>query len=131
MKNLALRKTFIIAVAFSGAVLNAAYSIDLLKALFDPQYSGAVREILISAFVLETGWIPLMVWVIFRPLERRHVLLFPIVPILLGNMLHSVNQLNLQSEHPGTIVLNTVFGLLYSGLYVAAFLAGKGENSET
>jgi hypothetical protein len=62
---------------------------------------------------------------ILNPFERRHILLFTIVPILLGNVLHGVNQLGTNSESLMAIALNTTFGLFYSGLYIVAFMAGK------
>jgi hypothetical protein len=130
MKNIRIRKSVVIAVALSGAVINAVYSVDLLRAFFDPHYNNAIKEIMISAAVLEIGWITLLVWVVIKPFERRHILLFTIVPILLGNILHGVNQFGTHSGNASAIALNTVFGLLYSGLYVGAFLLGKGENNQ-
>jgi len=120
-----IRKSAIIVVALSGAAINIVYSIDLLAAFFDPQYNNFIKDIMISAVVLEIGWISLLVWVIFNPFERRHILLFTIVPILLGNILHSVNQFGAYSENASAFLLNTTFGLFYSGLYIAAFVAGK------
>jgi hypothetical protein len=129
MKNLRIRKSLIIAVALSGAVINAVYSVDILRSIFDSQYNNAIKEIMISAVVLEIGWITLLVWVIINPFERRHILLFTIVPILLGNILHGVNQFGTHSGNARAIALNTAFGLLYSGLYIVAFMAGKGEKT--
>ena len=129
MKNPKIRKSIIIAVALSGAVINAVYCIDLLRAFFDPHLNNAIREIVISAVVLEIGWITFLVWLIIKPFERRHILLFTIVPILLGNILHGVNQFTTHSGNVGAIVLNTVFGLLYSGLFVVAFIVGKSEKT--
>ena len=103
------------------------YSIELLRAFFDPQYGNTLKEVIISAFVLEIGWMALLVWSVFAPFERRHILLFTMVPILLGNVLHSVNQFGSGGVSTGTIVLNTVFGLVYSGLYVGAYMAVKPE----
>jgi hypothetical protein len=71
MKNIRIRKSLIIAVALSGAVINAVYSVDILRSIFDSQYNNAIREIMISAVVLEIGWITLLVWVIINPFERR------------------------------------------------------------
>ena len=130
MKNIRIRKSVVIAVALSGAVINTVYSFDLLRAFFDPHYNNAIREIMISAAVLEIGWITLLVWVVIKPFERHHILLFTIVPILLGNILYGVNQFGTHSGNANAIALNTVFGLLYSGLYVVAFLVGKGENNK-
>ena len=126
MKNIRIRKSVVITVALSGAVINTVYSFDLLRAFFDPRYNNAIREIMISAAVLEIGWIALLVWVVIKPFERRQILLFTIVPILLGNILHGVNQFGTHSGNTSAILLNTAFGLLYSGLYVVAFIVGKG-----
>lgn len=126
MKNIKIKKLFVITVALSGAVINTVYSFDLLRAFFDPRYNNAIREIMISAAVLEIGWIALLVWVVIKPFERRQILLFTIIPILLGNILHGVNQFGTHSGNASAIALNTVFGLLYSGLYVVAFIVGKG-----
>ncbi|NOY59553.1 MAG: hypothetical protein GXO75_11595 [Calditrichaeota bacterium] len=128
MNNIRIRRIIIIVVALSGAVINAVYGIGLLREFFNPQYNNAIREILISAIVLEFGWTALLVWVVFKPFERRSILLFTIVPILLGNILHSVNQFGHSGGNAGAIALNTIFGLLYSGLYVVAFLVGKPDN---
>ena len=130
MKYIGIRKSFIIAVACSGAVLNLAYSIDILRAFLNLQHSTSVREIMISAIVLEIGWATLLVWVVLRPFEKYPILLFTIAPILFGNLLHSFNQLGADNANSSAILVNTVFGLFYSGLYVLAFIVGKGVNNE-
>lgn len=127
MKNTRIRKAAIIAVALSGIAINAFYSVGLLMAFFDPNHNNSLKEIVISAVALEVGWIGLLISVIFKPFERRHILLITIMPILLGNILHSVNQFGILSGNTSEIVLNTVFGFLYAGLYAMAFLVGKGE----
>jgi len=127
MKNIRIRKSIIMVVAFSGALLNVAYGVGLLRAFFDPQYNNTIREILISAIILEFGWAVLLLWVVFRPFERRHILLFTVIPILFGNILHSINQFMDTRGSPGSIVINTLFGLLYSGLYVVAYFSGKPD----
>ena len=60
MKNVRIRKAFMIAVAISGVILNAAYGASLLSSFIDPQYNNAVREILISAIILEFSWAALL-----------------------------------------------------------------------
>ena len=117
----------IIAIALSGVAINAVYSIDLIKVFFDPNYNNAIREIVISAIVLEIGWIGLLISVVSKPFERGHILLLTIVPILLGNILHGVNQFEIHNGNASAIALNTVFGLLYAGLYVMAFRLGRGK----
>ncbi|MDJ0784890.1 MAG: hypothetical protein QNJ22_23190 [Desulfosarcinaceae bacterium] len=129
MKSILIRKWFVVAVAGSGVLLNLAYSFDLLRLFFDPQYSASVREIMISAIVLEIGWASLLVWVILKPFENHHILLVTVIPILLGNMLHSLAQIGANRASFSAIALNTVFGVLYSGLYVVAFMAGKTVKS--
>ena len=126
MTSIRIRKLVIIVVALSGALINTVYSFDLLSAFFNPHYNNAIKEIMISAVVLEIGWIALLVWVIIKPFERRHILLFTIVPIMLGNILHGVNQFGTRSGTASAILLNTAFGLFYSGLYIVAFIVGKG-----
>lgn len=128
MKKYEFRKILIIAVALSGAVINAFYSVDIVRSIFSSQYNSAIKEIMISAAVLGIGWITLLVWVVFKPIERRHILLFTIVPILLGNILHGVNQFGTLSENLIAIAINTIFGILYSGLYIAAFMAGSEQD---
>jgi hypothetical protein len=128
MTNYKFRKSLLIAIALSGAVINAFYTIDIVGSIFSSQYNNAIKEIMISAAALEIGWITLLVWMILNPFERRHIILFTIIPILLGNILHGVNQLMTNSENLMAIALNTFFGLFYSGLYIVAFMAGKKDN---
>jgi uncharacterized membrane protein len=85
---------------------------------------------MILAIVLEIGWAMLLVWVILKPFEKRHILLFTAVPILLGNILHSLNQFGTHFDNFNAIAVNTIFGVLYSGLYVVAFMAGKNAQEE-
>ena len=129
MKSNRIRKAIIIAVALSGVILNAAYCIGFVRAFFDPQYNFAIREILVSAIVLEFGWMALLLGVVLKPFERRHILLFTIIPILFGNILTGINQLMDTPGNLGPFVMNTVFGLLYSGLYVSAYFLGKPAES--
>lgn len=131
MKNLNRRKAFIMGVAISGIVINLVYGSALLRSFFNPHYSSAIREILISAIVLEFGWTALLIWVIFKPVERCPILLFTIIPILLGNIFHSANQFGDHSAGFGSIFLNTLIGFLYSGLHYGAYLSGKSEFNNT
>jgi hypothetical protein len=131
MKNIRARKTFMVVVALSGAALNILYGVKLLKEFFDPQYNGAIREILISAIILEFAWAVLLLWLVFKPFERRHILLFTIIPILFGNILHGVSQLMDAPGNYGSIFINTIFGLCYAGLYVFAYFLGKSDDKTT
>lgn len=129
MKSYSARKVFIIAVALSGVMINIVYGIGLLGAFFDPRHTSAMREILISAIVLEFGWTALLLWMVVKPFERRHILLLTIIPILLGNIFHSVNHLMDSQGSASAIALNMTIGLIYSGFYVVAFRAGKPDNN--
>jgi hypothetical protein len=129
MKNYRLRKSLLIAVALSGAFINSFYTIDIVETFYSSQYDNVITEIMISAAVLEIGWIILLVWVILKPFERRHILLITIVPILLGNILHGANQLGTHSKSLLAIALNTIFGISYSGLHILAFIAGNENNN--
>ena len=126
-----IKKIIIIAVALSGVIINAAYGISLLREFFAPQYDNAVREILISGITLEFGWAALLGWVVLKPFERRHILLFTIIPILLGNILHSANQFINLHRSVGVVALNVGIGLLFSALYVGAYLLGKSGDEST
>lgn len=125
MLNYRLRKTLIIAVALSGAFINSIYAIEIVGSIISSQYSHAITEMMISAAVLEIGWIVLLIWMVRNPFERRHILLITIVPILLGNILHGLNQFGIDGENLMAITLNTSYGIAYSGLYILAFIAGN------
>ena len=64
---------------------------------------------------------------VFKPFERRHILLFTLIPILSGNLLHSINQHMDGHGGAGSMALNTAFGLLYAGLYALAYYLGKPD----
>ena len=125
MKNIQVRKAIIIIVALSGVILNAAYCIGFIRAFFDPQYNFTIRQILVSAIILEFGWMALLLWVVFKPFEARYILLFTIIPIFFGNILTGINQLMDTPGNLGAFVTNMIFGLLYSGLYFFAYSLGK------
>lgn len=131
MENFRIRQAFIIAIALSGVMLNTMYGISLLRAFFDPQYDSAIREIMISAIILEFSWAFMLLWVTFKPFAGRHILLFTVIPVLSGNIMHSYSQ---QMDAPisyGSILLNTLFGLFYAGLYVVAYYLVKTDGRKT
>lgn len=125
-----MKKIIIIVVALSGIIVNATYGIGLLKDFFYTQYNNEIREILISGIALEFGWTALLCWMVFKPFERRHMLLFTIIPILLGNILHSINQCINFHRSAGMIALNIGIGFLYSALYVGAYFLGRPGNEK-
>ena len=130
MNNIRIRKIIIIVVAFSGAIINTVYGIGLLRAFFNPQYNNAIREILISAIALEFGWAAILLWVVFKPFERRHLLLFTAIPMILGNFLHCMNQFIYSHSGAGAIALNLIVGFVFAGLFVFAFFLGKPNTFE-
>ena len=130
MKNVRIRKAFMITVALSGVILNVAYGTGLLSSFIDPQYNSTLRGILISAIILEFSWAALLLWVVFKPFERRPILLFTIIPILSGNIFHSISQHMDGQGDAGSMALNTVFGLLYAGLYAGAYCLGKPDEEK-
>jgi hypothetical protein len=125
MKNDRVRKSVVMVFALSGVILNVFYCIGFFQAFFDPQYNFAIREFLVSAIVLEVGWMALLLWTILKPFERRHILLFTIIPIFFGNLLTGINQWMDAPGQFGFFVSNTVFGLLYSALFLFAYILGK------
>jgi len=127
MTQTTLRKAFTVSVALIGIVTNMTYGSALVNMFIDPNQPGVIREILISGIVLEFGWSALLIWTAFKPFERRYVLLFTMGAALLGNVLHSVNHIIVHGISPDTLVTHTIFGVLYSGLYLVAFRAAKPE----
>ncbi|MCK5919347.1 MAG: hypothetical protein KAG66_00295 [Methylococcales bacterium] len=112
-------------IALLGVVINSVYAIDLLQTLFNPHHSSTIRDISISAIALEFGWAALLFWAAFKPIERRHLLLFTAIPIFLANFLHSMNQLIYEHSDASMIVLNLLIGFVFAGLFVYAFLLGS------
>jgi len=121
MKNIRIKKAFVTAIALSGVILNAMYGASLLSKFFDPQSESAIREILISAIILEFSWALLLLWVAIKPFAGRHILLFTVIPVLSGNFMHSFSQHIDSTLSYGALVSNSIFGLFYAGLYVVAY----------
>lgn len=120
-----VRKIIIIAFALLGVVINAAYGFGLLKTFLDPQSTNVVRGILTSAISLELGWVALLVWVIFKPFERRHLLLFTALVFEIGNVIQTINQYLYANAGIGSASLNLVLGSIIAGVFVVAFFVGK------
>jgi len=125
MSGKRLRRIYFTVVTLLGVVINGVYGVELLRELFSPRTGAAFREVLISAIALEFGWAAMLIWVIFKPSERRHILLFTVIPLLTGNLLHGINQYIFLGEGIGTMARNWIVGLLFAGLFVTAFFAGK------
>jgi len=121
MPGLSGRKLFVAGMALCGAAVNGLYCLGLFKAYLDPNSTEAVREIIISALAPSLGWCTLLVWAALKPFERRHILLFAIVPMVTGNLLHS---LRLGQDPGGSVAglaLNASGGLIFVVLFAAAF----------
>lgn len=125
MNGQRFRRIYFIAVTLLGVIINGFYGVELLREFYSPRPGPAFREVLISAIALELGWAALLIWVIFKPSERRHVLLFTAASMLIGNLLHGLDQYLYLGEGAGAMAGNLVFGLLFAGLFVTAFWAGK------
>ena len=130
MTNTKIRKTILILVSLIGITINASYGISLLMNFFIAQNNDAIQEILISAIALEFSWAALLFWVIFNPFERRHLLLFTAIPMLLGNLLHSYNLYTHAESTTGAIALNLIVGIFVAGIFVFAFLIGKPHETK-
>jgi hypothetical protein len=139
MNSQKIRSTYVVCVILFGISLNAIYGIELWRSFFDPQFDNATREIIISAIALEFGWAALLLWVLFKQGERRHVLLMTAIPIAIGNLLHSLNQSLFAEIGPTKIVLNLAIGGMVVGSFVLAFffspkyhhnLAKQGKSGE-
>lgn len=125
MIRLKLRKAYVVSIIFFGASINVVYGVGLLKELVNPQLNPAVREILISAIALEFGWAALLLWVVHKPFERRHIVLFTAIPMTIGTLLHSINQLAFMDGKPAIAAFNLVGGGMIAGLFILAFFLGK------
>ncbi len=125
MKSSKLKKGIVIFMALVGVLINASYGIGLFRQFFDPQTGPVVREMVISAIALEFGWASLLIWVIFKPIERRHILLFTAAAMLIGNLLTNIHQLKFADGSMGAMALNLLGGLIFAGLFVGAFFIAK------
>lgn len=135
MKSIKIKRAIVIGMALVGVLINVSYSIGLFRQFFDANISGEMKKIIISAIVLELGWAALLVWVVFKPLERRHILLFTAAAMLAGNLLTNIQQVMFADGTLRTMTLNLLGGLILAVLFVLAFFAGKpavadGKNQE-
>ena len=125
MKSIKMKKAIVIVMALVGVLINASYGIGLFGQFFDLQVGIDVKQIIISAIGLELAWAALLVWVVFKPLERRHILLFTAAAMLIGNLLTNIQHVMFADGTVKTVMLNLLSGLIFAGLFVLAFLAGK------
>lgn len=119
------RKISILCVILLGAGLNIFYGFELVKEFFDLQLNAQIREILISAIALEFGWAALLLWVLGDHRARRHVVLLTAIPMIIGNLFHSINQFLFAAGTPMEIAVNLFFGSAVAGLFVLAFVFSK------
>jgi len=133
MKSIKMEKAIVTGMALVGVLINASYGIGLFGQFFDAQIGGEEKQIIISAIALELGWAALLVWVVFKPLERRHILLFTAAAMIAGNLLTNIQQVMFAGGTVKTVTLNLLGGLIFAGLFVLAFFAGKpaeGQEAE-
>ena len=129
MKDIRVRMVIIILVALSGALLNMLYIFNLGKIFLNPAANPATKEILISPIALELGWMVMLIWVVFKPFERRHILLFTVIPVLCANVMHDISMEKMMST--GALLVNLFFGLAYAGLFVFAYFLGSPRQIES
>lgn len=125
MKSIKMKKAIVIGMALVGVLINAAYGIGLFGKFFAAQIGIDVKQIITSAIALELGWAALLVWVVFKPLERRHILLFTAAAMLIGNLLTNIQHVMFADGTMGTLTLNLLGGLIFAGLFVSAFFIAK------
>jgi len=125
MSGQRFRRIYFYAVTILGVVINGFYGVELLLEFFSPRPNPEFREVLVSAVTLEFGWATLLIWVLFRPSARRHVLLFTAASMLIANLLHGFDRWAHLGGRAGAMAGNLVVGLLIAGLFVGAFWAGK------
>jgi len=121
MNRQRIRKAYVVCVILFGISLNAIYGIELWGNFFDPQFNNATREIIISAMALEFGWAALLLWTLFKPGQRRHIVLMTAIPIAIGNLLHSINQSLYAHTETAVIAQNLAIGGVVVGLFALAF----------
>ena len=131
MNRARMAKLAVTGVALSGMLLNGLYGIQLTRTLADPTISAGMRDVAISAIALEFSWAVLLGWAALRPIERRDVILVTVLPILLGNVLHTAFQLAGHEASPVAAAINIAVGLVYAGLYVAAYLMAKPGRTQS
>lgn len=124
-----VRKSIVIVVALSGALLDGAYAIGSLLTFFDPQSTFAAREILVPAISLDLGWAALLLWTALKPFERRAILLIAVLPLLLANLLTGANQVIAGRGNARLVAINTLIGLAYASLYLVAYRIGNPAHS--
>lgn len=112
-----LERGIIVAVAFSGILINAYYASDNLLTLLDSTVSLQAQLALATTAAFETGWVLLLFWFLFDQAQRRGVLLLSILPILLASSAYSL----LYGEEKSVLIINMGISLSYCGLYIYAY----------
>jgi glucose uptake protein GlcU len=123
------RPLFIIFVTLIGVIINSVYGAGLLYEFFDPQTNDAFREVIISAIALEFGWAALLLWALWSPIERRHVLLFTAIPMVIGNLLHNILEMLKSDSSGAAVTLNSLVGLAFAGLFILAYFSANSTES--
>jgi hypothetical protein len=131
MNNERIRKAFVIFVALVGALLNAYYGYEFVRAFLDSRTDFGTRQILAAVITLEFAWMALLLWVILKPFQRRAILLFAGAAILAGNVLVGTAMLMEPTGSWSAFFMNLLVGLVFFAFFIAAYFVGKPlERSE-
>jgi hypothetical protein len=125
------RRLFVRATLFIGVLITAGYGTEMLIQFFRTTPDVEIKEILISSISLEFAWATLLLWALFKPFGRRHVLLFTAMAMLSANILHSLNQILFSGSSIGTVTLNLITGILFSSLFVMAFVIASPKSMKS
>ncbi|MBD3386010.1 hypothetical protein GF407_13925 [candidate division KSB1 bacterium] len=125
-----IRRGFVSMIMLAGVMINSVYTVSMLSRYVMKKETDEFREILVSGISLEFAWAALLLWALFRPFERRYVLLFTAFAMLTANVLHSLDQLFFAGAGIGRAVLNLSVGMAVSGLFVIAFFVSRPNTME-
>ncbi len=128
MTSTQTRRLFVRATLFIGVLITAGYGTEMLVQFITTPFSVEIKEILISGISLEFAWTTLLLWALFKPFDRRHVLLFTAIAMLATNSLYSFNQMLFSGSSIGTVALNLTAGMVFSGLFVLAFVLARPKS---
>ncbi len=120
-----IRRGFVFIIMLAGVMINSVYGVSLLSRYVMMKKTGEFREILISGISLEFAWAALLLWALFRPFERRYVLIFTAMAMLTANILHSLDQFFVSDAGICSAALNLIIGMTISALFVIAFFIAK------
>ena len=113
-----LTRFAIVLLGLLGAGINLAYAGSHFESFMATGTPPAEREAQLSAVCGSAGIALAMIWMAFRPLQRKGLLLVGAFSMFVGNLLHSF--LMWQMEQQG-VVANLIFGAGFAGVYIAVY----------